>query len=167
MPVQSVTKDPQTLTMTVIAEFPAPVERVWAAWADPRQLERFWGPPGWPATFVEHDFVVGGRSAYYMTGPDGTKSHGWWRFLQIDPPTSFEVEDGFADETGTPNPDMPGTRMRMALESMTGGTRMTIRSTFASLEGMEQLVAMGIEEGIKQALNQMDAVLLTAPPANV
>ncbi len=45
MPVRAVTKDPKTLTMTVVAEFPVPIERVWAAWADPRQLERFWGPP--------------------------------------------------------------------------------------------------------------------------
>ena len=79
MPVRSVTKDLNALTMTLIAEFPVPVERVWAAWADPRQLERFWGPPEWPATFLQHDFVVGGKSLYYMKGPDGTKSHGWWR----------------------------------------------------------------------------------------
>lgn len=60
MPVRSVTKDPKTLTMTLVADFLVPIERVWPAWADPRQLERFWGPPTWPATFVEHHFVVGG-----------------------------------------------------------------------------------------------------------
>jgi uncharacterized protein YndB with AHSA1/START domain len=43
MPVRSLTKDPKTLTMRLVADFPVPIERVWAAWADPRQLERFWG----------------------------------------------------------------------------------------------------------------------------
>lgn len=51
MPVVEIHKDPKTLTMTVTAQFSAPVGRVWAAYADPRQLERFWGPPEWPAKF--------------------------------------------------------------------------------------------------------------------
>ena len=159
MPVRSVTKDPKALTMTVVAEFHVPVDRVWAAWADPRQLERFWGPPGWPATFVEHDFVVGGKASYYMTGPNGAKSHGWWRFLHIDAPRSFEVQDGFADKTGEPNPKMPALRMRMTFEAIEGGTRMTGVSTFSSPEAMEQVLTMGMEEGLKAALGQMDAVL--------
>ena len=159
MPVRSVTKDPKALTLTVVAEFPVPVERVWAAWADPRQLERFWGPPEWPARFTEHALVAGGRAAYRMTGPDGTQSRGWWHFLHVDAPHGFEIEDGFADDTGAPNPAMPTMRMRLTLEAIPGGTRMTTVSTFASLEAMEQLVAMGMEEGIRAALGQLDGVL--------
>jgi uncharacterized protein YndB with AHSA1/START domain len=88
------------LTMTVTAQFAAPVERVWAAYADPRQLERFWGPPEWPATFTRHDFKVGGRSEYAMTGPEGQSSRGFWEFLHVDPPRAFEVEDGFLGPDG-------------------------------------------------------------------
>ena len=69
MPVQSIAPDLDTLTLTAIGEYPVPVARLWEAWADPRQLERFWGPPGWPATFTRHDLAVGGRSEYHMTGP--------------------------------------------------------------------------------------------------
>jgi hypothetical protein len=54
---------------------------------------------------------------------------------------------------------MPTMRMRLSLETVPDGTRMTTVSTFASLEAMEQLVAMGMEEGIRAALGQMDAVL--------
>ncbi len=159
MPVLAVTKDPNTCTMTLVAEFPVPVSRVWAAWADPRQVERFWGPPTWPATFVEHPFVVGGLSRYYMTGPDGTQAHGWWRLLRLDPPHSFDLEDGFADETGAPNSTLPTTQMRLTLEATAEGTRMVIVSTFASAEAMAQLLTMGMEEGLKAALGQMDGVL--------
>ena len=159
MPVRSVTKDPKTLTLTVVAEFPVPVERVWTAWTDPRQLERFWGPPTWPATFTAHNFVVGGTAAYFMTGPDGAMSRGWWRFVAIDAPRSFTIEDGFADEAGKPNPDMPEMRMRLSLEPIPEGTRMTSVSTFPSLEALEGLLAMGMEEGLKAALGQLDDVL--------
>lgn len=48
MPITSVTKDPETLTLTVVADFDVPLERLWNAYADPRQLERFWGPPTYP-----------------------------------------------------------------------------------------------------------------------
>ena len=89
--------------MKVVAQFAAPVEKVWAAYADPRQLERFWGPPQWPATFERHDFKVGGRSEYYMTGPNGEKSRGFWEFQSVEPPRSFDVKDGFLGPDGMIN----------------------------------------------------------------
>lgn len=48
MTVTSSHKDPDALTMTITAEFDAPVERVWQLWENPRQLERWWGPPSYP-----------------------------------------------------------------------------------------------------------------------
>ena len=73
MPVTDVQHDLDALTLTITADFAAPVERVWEVYADPRQLERVWGPPGYPATFVDHDLVPGGRMNYFMTSPDGDK----------------------------------------------------------------------------------------------
>ena len=54
MTVTAVRKDTEKLTLTLDAEFDAPAERIWQLWADPRQLERWWGPPTWPATVVDH-----------------------------------------------------------------------------------------------------------------
>ncbi|MEJ7695518.1 MAG: SRPBCC domain-containing protein [Candidatus Limnocylindrales bacterium] len=45
MTVTAVRKDPEDLTLTITAQFDASPERVWQLWADPRQLERWWGPP--------------------------------------------------------------------------------------------------------------------------
>ena len=159
MTVKDVKKDPATLTMVVTAEFNAPIERVWQLWADPRQLERWWGPPTYPATVVDHDLVPGGTVRYFMTGPEGDKHGGWWRILAVDAPRSLEVEDGFADETGTPNPDMPSTTMRVVLSAEGGVTQMVMTSTFPSLEAMEQLLDMGMEEGLRAAMAQMDDIL--------
>jgi uncharacterized protein YndB with AHSA1/START domain len=159
MTVKDVKKDPATLTMVMTAEFDAPIERVWQLWADPRQLERWWGPPTYPATFVDHNLVPGGTAAYFMTGPEGDKPHGWWRVLAVDAPHSFEVEDGFADDTGAPNPDLPVTTMRVVLAEEDGVTRVVITSTFPSIEAMEQLISMGVDEGLREAMGQMDAIL--------
>ena len=159
MTVKDVKKDPATLTMVVTAEFNAPIERVWQLWADPRQLERWWGPTTYPATFVDHNLVPGGTATYFMTGPEGDKHRGWWRVLAVDAPHSFEVEDGFADHTGAPNPDLPVTTMRVVLDDEDGVTRVVITSTFPSIEAMEQLISMGVDEGLREAMGQMDAIL--------
>jgi uncharacterized protein YndB with AHSA1/START domain len=157
--VKDVQKDPATLTMVVTAELNAPAERVWRLWADPRQLERWRGPPTHPATVVDHDLVTGGTVTYFMTGPDGDKYQGWWRVLAVDPPRSLELQDGFADDTGTPNPDLPTTSMQMVITERSAATEMVITSTFPSLEAMEQLIAMGMEEGLMAAMSQMDKIL--------
>jgi uncharacterized protein YndB with AHSA1/START domain len=162
MPVTNVEKDPAALTMAITAEYDAPVERCWQLWADPRQLERWWGPPTYPATFVDHDLTPGCFATYFMTGPEGDKPHGWWRILSVDAPHGLEVEDGFGDEPGNPG-DMPVMKLRVRLADRSGGgTRMTIETTFPSREAMEQILAMGMEEGMTEALGQIEGVLASA-----
>lgn len=163
MPIVRVDKDLDSHTMTVVAEYDAPVERVWKLYADPRQLERFWGPPTWPATVVDHDLSPGGRVTYFMTGPNHEKSAGYWDVLEVEPPHRFVVEDGFADDTGQPNPNMPTTRMELELDARgDGGTTMTVVSTFASTEAMTQMLEMGMEDGMRQAMSQIDSILAEA-----
>jgi len=159
MPVTDVSKDLDALTMTVTAKFDAGAERVWEMWSDPRLLERWWGPPSHPATFVDHDLAPGGRAAFYMTGPDGQKYHGWWRFEEVEPPTRLRFEDGFADDEGRPNDEMPTTVATVTLSESDGATTMLIESKFANREGMEQTLEMGVEQGITEAVNQIDALL--------
>lgn len=159
MSVTDVHKDPENGTMTITATFEAPVEKVWRLWAEPRLLERWWGPPTWPATFVDHDFSPGGRVSYFMTGPDGDKSAGWWTVQEVDPPHRLVFVDGFADDSGQPNPDMPTTETTVTIEATADGTVMKMFSVFPSRDDMEQLLSMGMEEGIVGAMGQMDAIL--------
>lgn len=160
MTLTSVEKDLDALTLTVTAEFDAPVERAWQLWADPRQLERWWGPPTYPATFVEHDLTPGGRVTYFMTSPDGEQYHGWWRVVTVDAPGKLEVEDGFGQADGTIDEAMPVTNMLVTLMAREDqGTQVQITSRYASRAAMDQLVAMGMEEGLTAAMSQMDAIV--------
>ena len=160
MTVTAVRKDPEALTMTVEAEFDASADRVWQLWADPRQLERWWGPPTYPATFTKHDLTPGSRVEYHMTGPEGDQPKGYWDILETDPPRSIVFRDGFANDDGSPNRDFPEGEMRVRIEDIGDGrSRMSIESQFPSAEAMEQLLAMGQEEGLTQAVAQIDAIL--------
>jgi uncharacterized protein YndB with AHSA1/START domain len=159
MPITSVEKDLDALTMTVVADFAATRERLWEAYTDPRQIEKFWGPVEWPATFTRHDVFVGGRSAYFMTGPEGEHSVGFWEFLAVDDGKFFEVRDGFADENGQENPAMPSMRMTFSFEDTDDGSRLVTTTHFGSLDQLEQLLDMGMEEGMASAMGQIDDVL--------
>ena len=152
--------DTDTLTLRLTAEFDAPPEQVWQVWADPRKLERWWGPPTHPATVVDHDLTPGGRVRYFMTGPEGDRYHGWWRIIAADTPNSLEFEDGFADANAEPDPNMPTTVALVTLTARdSGGTTMVLLTTFPNLAAMEQMIAMGIEPGITQAVGQIDTLL--------
>jgi uncharacterized protein YndB with AHSA1/START domain len=159
MSVISVDKDFGSLTLTLVAEFEAPIDRVWQLWADPRRLERWWGPPSHPATVERHDLTPGGDVTYFMTGPEGDKNRGWWRVTSVDPPKSMEFIDGFADQDGTPVADMPTTTVQVQLSERDGGTRMVLRSVFDSRDHMEQVVDIGAPEVLQESVGQMDALL--------
>jgi uncharacterized protein YndB with AHSA1/START domain len=160
MTVTAVRKDPEALTMTLDAEFDAPPERVWRLWADPRQLERWWGPPTYPATVTAHDLRPGGRVEYYMTGPEGDTPGGYWEIIEAEPPSRLSFRDGFANADGTPNSDMPLNEVRATITDLGGGrTRMSIESIFPDAAAMEQVLAMGMEQGLTDAVGQIDAIL--------
>ena len=154
MPLTSVTKDAATLTLTVVGDYPVPQKRLWDAFADPRQLERFWGPPFAPATFTRYDMKVGGRAEYFLSLPDGKKWSGSWKFTAVNPISSFEARDG---EDNAEDPNMPSS-MKFAFEATPTGSRFTCVTTFSSVEAMEQTIP-GMEEGLRAALPQLDAML--------
>jgi uncharacterized protein YndB with AHSA1/START domain len=159
MSITSVEKDYDNLTIILIADFDAPIERVWELWSDPRKLERWWGPPSYPATFEKHDLTPGGEVTSFMTGPEGDTTWGMWRVTAVDPPTSLEFTDACADTDGTPIADLPVSRVRVQLIGRDGGTRMEMNLTFESREDMERVVNMGTVDGLQQAVSQMDALL--------
>jgi uncharacterized protein YndB with AHSA1/START domain len=157
VPLTSVTKDPATLTLTVVGDYPVSQQRLWDAFADPRQLERFWGPPMAPATFTRHDFRVGGRAEYFLSLPNGEKWSGAWKFTQVSPISSFEARDG---DDNADDENMPAS-MSFTFEATPTGSRFTGVTRFSSLEAMEQIAA-GMEEGLRAAIPQLDIVLAEA-----
>jgi uncharacterized protein YndB with AHSA1/START domain len=165
--VVSVEKDYEGLSIELVAEFDAPVEAVWQLWADPRKLERWWGPPTWPATVLDHELTVGGAVSYSMTGPDGQTSRGWWRVTAVEPPRALEFTDGYADLDGTPLAQSPTTDVTVRLSEQDGRTRMRLRFAFESGDHMQRVEQLGAFDVFPQSVAQMDAVLATDPDQEV
>ena len=164
MTVTAVRKDAPARTLTVEAEFDATPERVWQLWADPRQLERWWGPPTYPATIDAHDLRPGGRVTFHMTGPEGDQPRGFWDVEEVARPHRLVFRNWCANEDGTPDTGLPMTNTRVSIQEIGGGkTRMSIEMQFPSIEAMEQFADMGSEEGLTEAVGQIDAILADDP----
>ena len=155
-----VDKNAEGKTIVITAEFEASISNVWQLWADPRLLERWWGPPGFPATFERHDLTPGGTITYYMSDPDGdVRFDGTWNVVEVDAPTRLVVEDAIVDDDGTPSDGNSMTRMEIDIQSTGDTTRMVLTTHFDSLAGMEQAIATGVVDGMQAWMSQIDALL--------
>jgi uncharacterized protein YndB with AHSA1/START domain len=166
MTVVSSRRDTDNLTLAITAEFTAPPSRVWQLWEDAQQLSRWWGPPTWPATFTRHDFTVDGRSHYFMTGPEGEHAYGAWEVTSLEPPHRLVFTDAFADEHGAFLDDPPPMRIEVDIDEAENGSRMTVTTHFDTVEQLQRIADMGMEEGMVQALGQIDD-LLAAPDSDL
>ncbi len=163
MGVTSVEKDHEALTMTVTTNLDATVERAWQLWADPRQFEKWWGPPGYPVTVVDHDLRAGGRITFFMAGHEGDRHDSTWEVVAADAPRLLELRDADVDDDGRPNDGNAMTTMVITFDERHGRTAMAVRTHFDSLAGMEQVLATGVEEGMRMVLAQIDDVLAGSP----
>ena len=162
MPLTNVSNDPATKTVTLTAEFDAPVERAWQLYADPRQLEHWWNPPGYPLTITDHNLSVGGMVRAHVNTPDGQKAYAYWRITAVDAPRTMEWEDGFLDDQLEPDRAIPPTMMHLTLADRDGGgTLMTIVVCFLSVESMQEYLDMDIEEQMRVTFGQADALLVS------
>jgi uncharacterized protein YndB with AHSA1/START domain len=161
MPVTDVQQDLDNLTLTITADFAAPVERIWQVYADPRQLEKVWGPPTYPTTVVDHDLTPGGRVTYYMTGPEGDKHAGYWHVTTVNEPRSFSFDDGFTDLDFNPKPELPVSKNVYTFTEHNDGTRATYVSRYESAEALKQVLDMGIVEGATSSINQIDDLVVS------
>lgn len=163
MPVLSVVKSATDLSMVVTAEFAAAADDVWRLWADAELFERWWVPPGFGLMSEEHNLTPKGRIAFFFTTEEGEKYPMEWEVLEVDAPRRLVLRDADVDENGEPNDGNGLTTLEVTVEPAGDKTRMLITSGFASLEGMEQAVEVGFDEGLRYNLAQAETVLAGLP----
>ncbi|WP_433969209.1 SRPBCC family protein [Tunturiibacter gelidiferens] len=132
--------------------FDAPREMVWAAWTDPKQVALWWGPKGFTTTIEEMDVRPGGVWKQVLHGPDGIDYPNESVFLEV-----VQHERLVYTLTGGRKGE-PVVQMEKAttFEEEAGGTRVTMRLTFASAEARDQNVRdYGSIEGAKQAFQRL------------
>ncbi|MBB5339437.1 SRPBCC family protein [Tunturiibacter gelidoferens] len=136
--------------------FDAPRQMVWDAWTDPKQVALWWGPKGLTTTIEEMDVRPGGVWKQVLHGPDGTDYPNESVFLEVvqNERLVYSLTGG---KKGGPVVQM---EKATTFEEEAGGTRVTMRLTFASAEARDQNVRdYGSIEGAKQAFQRLEDYL--------
>lgn len=148
-------------TICVKRDFNATLQQVWQAWTTAELLDQWWGPKPWRAETKTMDFREGGHWLYAMVGPEGERHWGRADYIRIKKEESFSAKDGFCDENGTMNSELPQNLWEILFRETGDKVLVDIILTFDSLEDLETNIQMGFREGFTIGLNQLDELLLT------
>ncbi len=159
----TITKKPELNQLVLERTFDAPVARVFGAFTNAEALEKWWGPRGWETETKELTVEPGGRWHYGMKCIDkaqadwyGQTSWGLSIYESIDEPNGFVYIDYFCDEAGVVNESMPKTRSEMFFETVSEGTKLTSVVTCESPAAYDQLVNMGMLEGVSETWDRLE-----------
>ena len=161
-----VTKDLENKRLIIEREFDAPREKVWKAYAEKDWFEGWWGPEGWTTETKIFDFVPGGSIHYDMKCVDeqqtdwyGKSSWGLMIIDSVEAPNSFTYTDHFSDETGAPDTAMPKLRITNVFTEENGRTKLVSTAVGESAEQIEQLIQMGMVDGLTSQMTKLDTLL--------
>ena len=153
------TQDHENRKLTAHRVFNAPQDLVWKAFTDSKMLDQWWAPKPWQAQTKSMDFREGGHWLYCMKGPHGEAHWGRTEYTRINPISFFAGTDVFCDEEGNPDYDLPQMSMEVTFTQKGDTTEVTAVTSFPSVEQMQQLIKMGVQEGLGIAHDNLEALL--------
>lgn len=149
-------------TLIIERIFEAPPSLMFDVWTDCKHLKHWWGPKEWPMHECEMDFREGGSWHYCLRGPnEGDESWGKALYDQIDKPKKIVYRDYFADNKGNINEDMPGSKTELVFLEHNGITRQVSTTEYESPESLQQVLDMGMIEGMNSSMERLDEYLET------
>jgi uncharacterized glyoxalase superfamily protein PhnB/uncharacterized protein YndB with AHSA1/START domain len=143
-------------TIHVEREFAAGLDLIWDAWTKPELLDQWWAPEPYKTVTKVMDFREGGHWLFYMLSPTDEKFWSRVDFQKIEVKISYSGMDGFCDERGTLNPELPRSKWTNVFREDTGTTTVNITIQYEKLEDLEQIIAMGFKEGLTMTLANLD-----------
>lgn len=156
------TPDREKKELTVERTFNAPRQLVWKAWTEPERLAQWWAPKGWTTTIHELDLRPGGVWHYCMHGPDGMQSCGKTYYREIVEPERLVYLDTFVDTEGNLIEGLPQLNATTEFTELNGKTKITSRTKFAVVEDLETLLGFGMEQGLTESWDALEAHLANA-----
>lgn len=160
MTLPNIIKDVAAKRMTIEKQYAAAQATVWNAWADGEQLARWWGPEGYPASSVSHDFRVGGHWHYYMTSPEGEKLYGKFNYTEISPRDLLRIHNYTSDESGAIGTHTPPSNWKIEFAAVgERATKLVVTIQLASEDEFAAFVASGFEYGFASGLSNLEKLL--------
>lgn len=145
--------------LTVTRTFNASIDIVWRAWTEAELLDQWWAPKPWESKTERMDFEENGQRLYAMCGPNGEEHWGITTYKTINKPSYFSGEDAFCDNQGMVNQEMPVAKFENSFQSNSTQTTVQVVTQYASEEHLQQVIQMGMKEGLSMAYESLDKLL--------
>jgi uncharacterized protein YndB with AHSA1/START domain len=153
---ETVVERTSDLELVVTRMFNGPAHIVFDAWTRPELLKRWWAPKSLGVSLFEceSDLRVGGTYRYAF-GRDPNKPEVFsGRYIEVSPPSRLVLTQLYE-------------RMRNAGEAVVtvtfeenqGRTHLTLHQLFPSRAALEGAIASGMEHGMRETLDQLDALV--------
>ena len=148
-------------TLTVRREFLAGRQLVWDCYTNSELLNQWFAPAPLTTKTKSMDFREGGHWHYAMVEPNGTEYWGLTNYLKIKPIDYYTALDAFSNAEGEINTDLPRAEWLVTFTDKGENAVVETIVTYKSLSDLEQVVQMGMEEGMMATLQKLDELLLT------
>jgi uncharacterized protein YndB with AHSA1/START domain len=142
------TIDSATHTLRFVRRLAGTPGRVFAAWTDPRQVERWWDPAGEPLARCDIDLRVGGAFTFVSRSHPDRPFSGVYR--EIAPPARLVFE-------------AMGAEGLVSLAPSGAGTEMIVEIVCADEAHLRQFVAMGVAAGTGATLDNLVRIVADRP----
>ncbi len=146
-------------TITVKREFAAELPLVWDAYTKSEILDQWWAPKPWKARTKRMDFREGGHWLYAMVGPEGEENWALANYKTIQAQKRFTGLDAFADADGNINKDMPQSTWDVTFTGKGQSTLVEFQIAYDDLAQLEATIQMGFKDGLRMAMEGLDALL--------
>jgi len=153
--------DKEKNTLTIRREFRVGRQLVWDAYTKSELLEQWFAPKPLSAKTKSMDFRDGGHWIYAMVEPDGKEHWGRTDYLKIEPIDRYTALDAFCDENGEINPDLPRANWDVNFKDLGSNAMVETIVTYKSLNDLETVLQMGMQEGLASAMERLDELFLT------
>ncbi len=152
--------DKKNKTIIIKREFDADLPMVWNAYTKSEILDQWWAPKPWKARTKSMEFREGGQWLYAMEGPNGEEQWSVATYQKIEFQKRFIERDGFSDEKGNINKEMPQSKWEVIFTDEGQKTLVEYHISFDDLSQMEGLIKMGFKEGITMGMENLDGLLV-------
>lgn len=145
--------------LTIAREFAAGRQLVWDCHTKQELLDQWFAPKGLTTQTKHMDFRERGYWHYAMITPDEQRFWNRLDYLTIDPIDTYTAMDGFCDEAGVVNPDMPRSQWIVTFADASDRTLVTTVVQYASSDDLQKAIDMGLEGGMASTLERLDELL--------
>lgn len=153
--------DKEKNTLTIRREFAADRQLVWDCYTKQELLDQWFAPKPFTTKTKSMDFKNGGHWHYAMIDQNGNHYWNWMDYNNIKPIDYYETLDAFCNEAGEINTDLPRAKWEVTFTDKGENAVVETIVYYNSLNDLETVINMGMQEGMMSTLEKLDELLVT------